>query len=507
MSLAILLLVPLCGGLIAWLSGLASPRLPRWATLLAFAADLAIAVGLWIAPPGGDSAPGAWLASFQAPWAPLPGVSFHLGADGPSLILVTLAAFLGCAASLASWAGITERAGFFHLCLAWTVAGVLGVFLALDLFLFYFAWEFMLVPMYLLIALWGHEDRFRASIKFMIFTQLSGLFMLVSILGLYLYHGRVSGAYSFDYGVLSGASVPLSLALLLQAGFLAAFLVKLPAVPLHTWLPDAHTQAPTAGSVVLAGLLLKTGAYGLFRWAMPSFPRRADRRSRALRPRRRGHHLRAFLAFAQKDVKRLVAYTSISHMGFVLLGLVSGGALAFKGAIIEIVSHGLSTGALFIVAGVLQERLHTRDLSRMGGLWAVTPRLGGASMCFALAALGLPGMGNFVGEFLIVLGVFRASPGLAVVAALGFVFSTAYSLRLMERVFFGENSAGWKVAALSAREMVLLAIMLIPLFWIGLAPQTLLDRAGRGNAAAGQEADKERAARTQAPVVPEEVRP
>jgi NADH-quinone oxidoreductase subunit M len=258
--------------------------------------------------------------------------------------------------------------------------------------------------------------------------------------------------------------------------FMAAFLVKLPAVPFHTWLPDAHTQAPTAGSIVLAGLLLKTGAYGVFRFAIPLFPAQSQDASTLLGVLGvAGILYGGLLAFAQNDLKRLVAYTSVSHMGFVLLGISVGNPIAFHGAIIEIVAHALSTGALFFLAGALQERLATREIPRMGGLWSAVPRLGGVSMVFALASLGLPGMGNFVGEFLVVLGTFKVNPGLAIAAALGFVVSTAYSLRMVHRVFFGENKLTRRVPDLSLREMAIAILMILPLLWLGLCPQAFLD--------------------------------
>ncbi len=483
MILAAILFIPVCGGIIAWLTEPLSAKLPRWVSLITLAIDFLLTACLTLGLLPQPGAPGPWLASFQAPWVLLPGVSFHLAVDGTSLVLITLTAFLGCMGTCASWNEITERMGFFHLCLTWTIAGVLGVFLSLDLFLFYFAWEFMLVPMYFLISLWGHEDRFRAAVKFFLFTQLSGLFMLASIIGLYFAHGRATGVYTFDYEPLLHTPMPAPVALLLQLGFLAAFLVKLPAVPFHTWLPDAHTQAPTAGSVILAGLLLKTGAYGLLRFSIPLFPSEAQGVAMPLMVLGVvGVLYGALLAFSQDDVKRLIAYTSVSHMGFVLLGLFAGNGLAFQGAMIQIVSHGLSTGALFILAGVLQERLRTRSLSRMGGLWPVAPRLGGASMFFALASLGLPGMGNFVGEFMVVLGLWPAHPGLAIAASSGFVFSTAYALRMMQRIFFGENTGGWKVPDLSMREMGIMTLMMVPLLWLGLCPQPFIDRVEKGKA-------------------------
>ena len=481
MILAAILFIPVCGGIIAWLTEYVSAKLPRWISLISLAIDFLLTAGLWLGFLHQPGAHGPWLASASAPWLLLPGVSFHLAVDGMSLVLVSLTAFLGCMAAAVSWNEITERTGFFHLCLTWTIAGVLGVFLSLDLFLFYFAWEFMLVPMYFLINCWGHEDRFRAAVKFFLFTQLSGLLMLASIIGLYFANGRATGVYTFDYEALLHTPVTGPVALSLLLGFLAAFLVKLPAIPFHTWLPDAHTQAPTAGSVILAGLLLKTGAYGLLRFAIPLFPAQSAASAMPLMVLgAAGVLYGALLAFSQNDLKRLIAYTSVSHMGFVLLGLFAGSGLAFQGAMIQIVSHGLSTGALFILAGALQERLHTRSLSRMGGLWPVAPRLGGASMFFALASLGLPGMGTFIGEFMVVLGVYPGHPALAVVAASGFVFSTAYALRMIQRICFGENTGGWKIPDLSLREMGVMALMMVPLLWLGLSPQPLIDRVEKG---------------------------
>ncbi len=297
--------------------------------------------------------------------------------------------------------------------------------------------------MYFLIALWGHEKRTAAAVKFFIFTQLSGLLMLVSILGLYFIHGRHSGVYTFDYFALLGTSVPSGIAPLILLGFLAAFLVKLPAVPFHAWLPDAHTEAPTAGSVILAGLLLKTGGYGLLRFALPLFPgAAAEIAPLGMALGVIGILYGAVLAFAQTDLKRLVAYTSVSHMGFVLLGIFARNETAMMGAIIQMLSHGISTGALFILAGALQERLHTRDMQRLGGLWAVVPRLGGVWLFFALASLGLPGMGNFIGEFLVLLGAYRVSLPMTVLAALGLVVSTLYAVRMVQKVFFGSHPGG-----------------------------------------------------------------
>jgi NADH-quinone oxidoreductase subunit M len=330
--------------------------------------------------------------------------------------------------------------------------------------------------MYFLIAVWGHERRTYASLKFFLFTQLSGLLMLAAILGLAILHQRATGLWSFDYQALLGLAISSRTATWLMLGFVVAFAVKLPAFPVHTWLPDAHTEAPTAGSLILAGLLLKTGAYGFIRFVLPLFPDAA----RQLAPMLMtlgvvGIIYGAILAMGQQDLKRLVAYTSVSHMGFVLLGIFAGNTIALQGAVIQMVSHGISTGALFIMAGALQERMHTRELAKMGGLWDTIPNLSGAGLVFVMASVGLPGLGDFVGEFLVLLGTFKASIFLTSLASLGMVASALYGLRLVRRAFYGPNAHHWQLHDLYAREWLMVAPMLACLLWIGVYPKPLLN--------------------------------
>ena len=396
--------------------------------------------------------------------------------DGLSLLLLTLTAFLGIAAVGASWTEIREHVPAFHLTLLWTLAGTMGVFMALDLFLFYFFWELMLVPMYFLIGIWGHESRVRAAFKFFLFTQGGGLLMFAAILGLYFLHGRSTGVYSFDYRDLLQGVAPSSLTFWLMLGFFVGFAVKLPVVGLHTWLPDAHTEAPTAGSVVLAGLLLKTGAYGFLRFALPLFPSQsAELAKAAMILGTIGILYGAFLAFAQVDAKRLVAYTSVSHLGFALLGIYAGNRLALQGAIVVLLAHGLSTGGLFIVVGALQERFHTRRMDELSGLWSSMPRMGGVAMFLAVASLGLPGLANFVGEFLVLTGAFAVSPTLAAIAAVGFVLSSIYSLWLIYRVFQGPERRPEEAADLGGREMAIFGVIIAVIVWLGLYPQPVLN--------------------------------
>jgi NADH-quinone oxidoreductase subunit M len=332
--------------------------------------------------------------------------------------------------------------------------------------------------MYFLIALWGHENRRYAAMKFFIYTQLSGLLMLLSILALYFIHGRSTGVYTFDYPLLLGTSMDLPVQLFVMSGFFIAFAVKLPVLPFHNWLPDAHTEAPTAGSVVLAGLLLKTGAYGLLRFILPLFPDASVTVApAALVLAVIGILYGAVMAFAQTDLKRLVAYTSVSHMGFVLLGVFVGNRLALQGAVTQIICHGIATGALFMLAGALQERIHTRETGRMGGLWTTAPRMGAAALFFVLASLGLPGLGNFVGEFLVLLGSYRVSIAITAIAAVGIVTATVYSLWIIQRAFHGPNTHHWNIPDLSGREIAAMAVMSASLLWIGLCPQPVFDTA------------------------------
>jgi NADH-quinone oxidoreductase subunit M len=477
MILLALILIPLLGGLLAWWAERFGARAVRWIALAATTLQLSVAVALWAMPHAGT-----WWVDVRAPWVPQLGIGLHLALDGFSLLLVLLTGVIGLLAVAASWDGITVKVGFFHFNLLATLAGITGIFLAFDLFLFYVFWEVMLVPLYFLIDIWGHEDRHAAAKKFFIFTQTAGLFLLLGILGLvFTFHARY-GVYTFDYFDLLAR--PLGLypwAPWLMLGFFVAFAVKLPAVPFHTWLPDAHTQAPVAGSVDLAGLVLKVGAYGLLRFTLPLFPEV----SRAFAPLAMtlavlGILYGALLAFAQTDMKRLVAYTSVSHMGFALLGIFAWNEMAWLGVTIILLAHGLSTGALFIFVGILNDRVRTRDITRMGGLWARVPKLGGLTLFFVLAALGLPGLGTFVGELLVLQGTFLVQPVFASLAALGFVLASIYALWLLQRVFFGPPAEHIAPRDVNPRELAMLGATIALTLWLGLYPQPLLDTARAG---------------------------
>lgn len=486
MLLVWLILIPIVGGLLCWQTD-GYGNTPRWIALASMVLVTVLSVDLWITgnPQLGVGIYDApeWLMQFQMEWIPSLGISIHLGIDGMSLALIILTAFLGVLSVLCSWTEIRRNTGFFHLNLLWILGGVIGVFLALDLFLFFLFWEMMLVPMYFLIALWGHRaatrrSRISAATKFFIYTQASGLLMMLSILGLAFAHFDATGVLSFDYEILRGTSLDAGVELLLMLGFFAAFAVKLPIVPLHGWLPDAHSQAPTAGSVDLAGLLLKTAAYGMLRFALPLFPdASAEFAPIAIWLGIAGIFYASILAFAQTDIKRLVAYTSIAHMGYVLVGIYAGGAMAVKGTIVQMLAHGLSASALFILCGQVYERLHTLDMREMGGLWSRLPLLPPFMLFFALTSLGLPGTANFVGEFLILAGSFATAPVAIVLAAGGLVFAAAYSLAMVHRSMFGPARSSVPIPGLGRRETLMLLSLAAANIWIGLNPQPVLDLA------------------------------
>jgi NADH-quinone oxidoreductase subunit M len=466
------IVILMLGGLLAWVAGQRSSDLPKWIALIATTLNFILTTSIWMQSRDEIS----WIYKFTAPWIPSFGVSFSLALDGLSLLMILLTSFLGVLAVLTSWNEIQYRVGFYYFNLLWVLAGITGVFLTMDLFLFYFFWEVMLIPMYFLIGVWGHENKTYAAYKFFIFTQASGLLMFLAILGLYFVHGNNTGIFTFDYFQLLGTAITPETARLLMLGFLAAFIVKLPVVPFHTWLPDAHSQAPTAGSLILAGLLLKTGAYGLLRFVVPLFPVA----SREIAPWAMlfgviGILYGAIMAFSQTDFKRLVAYTSVSHMGFVILGVFAFNALAWQGVVMQIITHGISTGALFVLAGTVYERIHTRDILKMGGFWTKLPFMATIALIFVMASLGLPGLGNFVAEFLTLIGTWQSNRVLTVFAAIGIIGATAYSLRIMQKIFYGTTTRADGLSDLSLREKLILLPMVAAIVWLGVFPQPFLD--------------------------------
>ncbi len=474
MMLVWLLVIPMLGGLLAWPAGRFHSTAPRIISLIALLSDLAIAIPL-LHSSADIAMPGTWMAGFNAAWIPAFGMSFRLGMDGVSWLLSVLTILIGLFAVIVSWHEIDNGAGFFHANLLWSLAGAIGVFIALDMFLFFYFWELMLVPMYFIIAIWGHENRRRAAIKFFLFTQGSGLLILISILALAFLHQQQTNVLTFNYFELIQTHTSHTFGILITLGLFIAFIVKLASFPVHVWLPETHTEAPTAGSVILASILLKTGAYGLLRFVVPLMPAAAHSLAPiALWLGVASILYGAFLAYGQSDLKRLIAYTSVSHMGFVLIGVFAFNIIAWQGVVILLVAHGISTGALFIIVGSLQHCLHTRDLSRMGGLWGDMPRLSSFGAFFILASMGLPGLGNFVGEFLILRGAWAVAPVITIFAAIGLIPAALYSLVAIQRAFHGPVDETRDEHDFGMRETSMMLVLASAIICLGVNPQPIL---------------------------------
>jgi NADH-quinone oxidoreductase subunit M len=470
------IIILMAGGLLAWIAAQWSVVLCRWISLISLMLNFFLALLIWLNHFPDQPATSSWISTFDAPWIPTFGITFSLALDGLSLLMLLLTFLLGALGVVTSWHEIQYRVGFFHFNILWVLAGITGVFLTMDLFLFYFFWEVMLIPMYFLIGIWGHENKRYAAFKFFIFTQASGLLMLLAILGFYFIHHSVSGTYTFNYFELLGTELSPGAERWLLLGFLAAFIVKLPVVPFHSWLPDAHSEAPTAGSLILAGLLLKTGAYGLIRFVVPFFPNASvEIAPLAMLLGVVGILYGAMLAYSQTDLKRLVAYTSVSHMGFVILGVFAFNDLAWQGVVMQMITHGISTGALFLIAGSLYERIHSRDIEKMRGFWPQVPYMGTVAFVFCMASLGLPGLGNFVAEFLTLVGSWQSSPVLTVFATIGLVAATAYSLRIMQKIFLGPRLFTYSLTDYSLREKLQMLPLVAVIIWLGVYPQPVLD--------------------------------
>jgi NADH-quinone oxidoreductase subunit M len=463
-------------------------------SLLSFVTSLGLLVDF-------DPTQGAMQLELRLDWVKSLGISYHVGVDGISLFLVLLTTLLTPVVLLSSYKSITKKVKEFTISMLILEVGMLGAFVALDLFLFYVFWEIMLVPMYLIIGIWGHERKVYAAIKFVIYTMVGSLLMLVAIIYLYVTHGRATGEYTFDYMVLSQSIWGQQAQLWLFAAFALAFAIKVPMFPLHTWLPDAHVEAPTGGSVILAGVLLKLGTYGFLRYAMPMFPWAAA----AFGPYISllavvGIVYGALVSFAQKDAKKLVAYSSVSHLGFVMLGLMAMSPTGIQGGIYQMLNHGISTGGLFLAIGVLYDRRHTRLLSQFGGLWKPLPVFAGLFMIVMLSSAGLPGLNGFVGEFLILVGSFTHGQGMmeqglrtlsgdpvtflfaprlmTAIAATGVVLGAVYLLHLYQKLMFGPitHPQNKELEDLSPREIWTFIPLIALIFVMGIYPRPFLSR-------------------------------
>jgi NADH-quinone oxidoreductase subunit M len=420
---------------------------------------------------------GEWLRVEDYAWIPSLGIRYTLHLDGLSLMLLLLTSFLGVLSTLVSWEQIRKKQRSYYFFLLLILTGIQGIFLATDLFLFYFFWEIQIIPMFFLVGIWGHEERMGTSMKFIIFTMTGSLFMLIAIIGLHVIHGSQTGIYTFALSSLMKTSLSPAAQGWLFSAFMLAFVIKIPLVPLHTWLPDTHTQAPTAGSVILAGLLLKTGVYGVFRFAIPLFPL-AFKASVPLLMilGLTGLFYASWIALSQTDIKRLIAYSSVGHMGLLVLGLTAFNAVSLSGSLLQVINHGISTSALFIMAGMLNERIGSREFKDFGGLWKQMPVFGAFFLFFSMASLGLPGLNNFVGEILILIGTYRVYPVFAAIGFAGLLFGVIYVLRMVRDSLFGELK-GDTVSLYDVKpgEVLVLGVLASGVLFMGLHPQPVIN--------------------------------
>ena len=471
--LTLIIAVPLIGGLLVLFVPNRDEQGARTIQRIGLAVSLvtfALTLLLWSRFDGAS-------AEFQfvelAPWIPAFGIDYHVGVDGISLWLVVLTGFLTPISLLSSWESIEKKTKEFTFFVLALEAFMLGVFVALDLFLFYVFWDAMLIPMYFLIGVWGYDRRIYAAIKFMLYTMAGSVLMLVAILGLAYLHSEATGSYSFDYARLLSMQIAPTTQYWFFLAFAVAFAIKVPLFPFHTWLPDAHVEAPTAGSVILAGVLLKMGTYGLVRFAFPLFPSAAITFAPWIAVLAViGIVYGALVAMVQPDMKKLVAYSSVSHMGFVMLGMFALNPNGLNGSILQQINHGVSTGALFLIVGIIYERRHTREIAQFGGLSTVMPVYATIFLIMTMSSIGLPLLNGFIGEFTIMMGALQVSLWWAVFGGAGIVLGAAYMLWLYQRTMFGknENPANQNLLDLNARELATLIPLIIVAFWIGLYP-------------------------------------
>jgi NADH-quinone oxidoreductase subunit M len=465
--LSTVIFLPVFGGLLMLLIGRNQESVVKWTALFFSTLTLVLSLPLFT-----EFDKTTYMMQFveRKPWIPAWGVEYYVGIDGISVLFVLLSALITILCVLISWNSIKIKVKEFYVALLLIEGAMIGVFCSLDFFLFYIFWEAMLIPMYLIIGVWGGPRRVYAAIKFFLFTLVGSIFMLIGIIVLYLKTG------TFNIPELSQMALPYNLQLWLFWAFFAAFAVKVPMFPLHTWLPDAHTEAPTAGSVILAAILIKMGAYGFLRFSLPFFPDAA----RAMTPVMLGLSVVAIIyggliCFAQTDLKRLIAYSSVSHMGFVTLGIFALNSQGMEGGILYMINHGIVTGALFLCVGIVYDRTHSREIIDYGGLAGVMPVYAGFFMLFALASIGLPGLNGFVSEFLVILGGLKAKKLVGVLAATGIIISAGYMLWLYQRVFFNElNENIARIEPMGLREALPLLTLSVLVFWIGIYPDTFL---------------------------------
>ncbi len=476
--LSLIIFSPLVGVLLLLFVDRQSATMAKWITLVTSGATFVISLPLywWY-----DAAQPGFQFVEKLPWIAAWGVNYHIGLDGISLFLVLLTTLLTFLAVLGAWTAVEKHAREFMITLLLLEVGMSGVFVALDMFLFFVFWEVMLFPMYFLIGVWGSERRLYAAIKFVVYTMTSSALMLVAILVMYFLNFKATGELSFAIESWYQLNVGLPAQYWLFAAFALAFAVKVPMFPFHTWLPDAHVEAPTAGSVILAGVLLKMGTYGFIRFAMPLFPEATAAAVPLLITLSViGIIYGALVCMVQPDMKKLVAYSSVSHLGFVMLGLFALNEQGVQGSVLQMLNHGISTGGLFLVVGMIYERRHTKAIAEFGGLIKVMPVYAVLFLIFVLSSIGLPGLNGFIGEYLILVGAYQVSPVAAIIAAVAVILAAVYLLWMYQRVFFGiiTNPKNLTLKDLPLREVAVLAPLILFTVWVGVYPKPFLDKIG-----------------------------
>lgn len=494
MLLLILILIPFVSSVLCWQSERISKHIPQWIALISVSIMFFIILFLCLCRANygkyimfnifSKNLSSTWQMEYILDWIPRFGINVHLALDGLSLLMLVLSGILGLISILSAWDEINHHQGLFYFNLLWLLGGVIGFFLTIDMFLLFFFWEIMLIPMFFLISVWGHEEsskiiRINVAIKYLVYSQISGFCILLSIIILVYFNYVITGIWSFDYEDLLHVKLPQNIEYLLMLGFFLSFAIKMPIVPFHSWLPDVHNSTPTMGSVDLIGILLKTAVYGFFRFTLSLFPCASQSFSTiAMFLGLISIFYGAWMAFMQFDIKRLMAYTNISHMGLVLIAIYSGSCISYQGAVVQIISYSLSTSGVFILCGQIYKRLRTRNLNLLGGdLWYRIHLIPGLFLCFIVAMLGMPGTGNFIGEAIILFGNFTNAPITTIIASFGILFTSIYSLMLIQRIYYGKSLLLFNDSLnnISFRERFIVIILLLCIFIIGIFPQFILN--------------------------------
>ncbi|QCI22048.1 complex I subunit 4 family protein [Buchnera aphidicola] len=483
MLLSLLIIIPFFSSFFSFFSYKLNKKMPRWIALAGMLFTLLIIIQIFFENKchfvQTEDYPN-WTHQLIIPWIPRFGITFHIAIDGFSILMLLFSIFLSIIAVLSSWNEIKKNEGFFYFNLMLVLTAIIGIFIAIDLFLFFVFWEIILIPMYFLISLWSDEVKkekiYLAANKFFIYGQISGLILLSSILLLVFAYYKNTSILTFNYNLILTQSINENIEYLVMLGFFLAFAIKMPIVPFHGWLLDTHTKSSYCGAVEIIGVLLKTAPYALLRYNLVLFPNATQKFTLfAMFLGVISIFYGAWLAFSQTNIKKLIAYASISHMGLILIGIYSNNGIALQGVVIQILSNSISTAALCILSGQLYKRLKTQDIKKMGGLWSYIYWIPGFFLFFSLANLGIPGTGNFIGEFLILSGIFEDFPFICIFATMGIVFSSIYSLNIVQKIFYGPSKIEFLMFFISKRELLTIILLIFTLIFLGINPQKIIN--------------------------------